>query len=192
MEIIKAFNYMKTIINNGMKRKSNTINVRKGLQDYLSVLTTEGAVTETDLKVLVGVVQRIDAIMKSELTADEAFVRSLCKEQNIKYTPVKQTTPAPKGNKQSSRKKSSGQTKKKRPEYHFSGIEKEDASQTIRRILKEAESEPARYSSPWSDWPIEPDGSCGRFDDARRKAAYEEWLEEHFSSDDGIPSKCRR
>lgn len=183
MQLTKALNYMKTIIDNGKKRKSSTINVRKGLKEYLSTLVGEGVISQEDCQILTGVMNRIDPIMKSEMTVDEAFVRSMCGVQDTQYAPlasekgqvVQPTIVKESGKKTSAPKKK--QTRKSKP--------KTTSSTTTTYTPVE------RHSNPWDNWPIEPDGSCGRIQEARKKAAYEEYWEHKFRGCDGIPYKCR-
>lgn len=169
MELTKALNYMKIIIDNAKKRKNSTINVRNGLKEYLAALIEEGVITETDLNILVGVIDRVDAIMKSKMSVDEAFVRSMCAAQNEKYIQVEY------------KKDTIGSTN----QVPLKNKEKDSLSKPL--STKESYS-----SNPWDSFPIEPDGSCGRFQNVRKKEAYMEWKKRLFEKEDnGVWSKCR-
>ncbi len=176
MELTKALNYMKTIIHHGMERKNSTINVRNGLKEYLGTLIKEGVISGEDAQILGGIVQRLDLIMKKEMTVDEAFVRSMCHEENTPYISdgEKKTTPA--------KKTTTRRKKTSKPKAVVSTSTEESVSKPIAE---------RRSSNPWDNFPIEPDGSCGRIQEARRKAAYEEWLDSLSSHEDEIWPKCR-
>ena len=85
MELIKAFNYMKVIINNGKKNDFSANNVKEGLEEYVYTLIKEKELTLSDSDVLFTIVENVDRIMKSKITADEIYVEALSKEANIDY-----------------------------------------------------------------------------------------------------------
>ena len=155
MKITEALNYMKTIINNGKKNNNSTRTVRKGLFDYLGTLIGEGVISDEDCHVLSGVVKQIGAIMRSEITVDEAFVKSMCNVQETPYVPL-------------------------------------NTSKSIKdeKTVSKEEGIPLVPPYPWDVSQVS-DGSCGRFQEARRHAAQEKMRERLLRGCDGIPFKCR-
>lgn len=177
MEITEALNYMKTIVDNAKKRGNSTINVRKALKEYMGALVQEKLLEVNDFNVLAGVVSRVDPIMKSQMTVDEAFVRSMCDEQQVKYhtsSLENKEEKTVKTTRKSTKRTVQEESKKSEPKK------------------KNSEPRETRRSNPWDSFPV-PEyarGSCGRAQEAAKKTAYEEWRDS-LRSDDGIWSKCR-
>ena len=193
MELTEALNYMKTIIDNGKQRKNRAITVKEGLLAYLKVLVVEDSISKQDCEVLKGIVRHTDDIMDSIMTVDEAFVRSLCNVENVKYTSLKteEGQVVQQESKKNNPKISSTNVIDNSKKYTFSHLEDQDH---FKKIIEELESKPQEErveSKPWDTFPYKPDGRCGRFEEASRKAAYEEWYERTHPSNDGINPKCR-
>ena len=178
MEITEALNYMKTIIDNAKERGNSTINVRKALKEYMGALVQEKLLEVNDFNVLAGVVSRVDPIMKSKMTVDEAFVRSMCDEQQVKY------------HTSSLENKEEKLVKPVRKSTKYT-VQEESKKPEPKKKNREPREE-TRRSDPWDSFPV-PEyarGSCGRAQEAAKKTAYEEWRDS-LRSDDGIWSKCR-
>ncbi len=77
MKVTEAFEFMKTIINNGKSKKFSVNKIRKTIDDYLNILMIQRCISKTGFILLSKVVSRLDDIVKNKVTADEVFISSL-------------------------------------------------------------------------------------------------------------------
>jgi len=148
MKLIKAFNYMKKIINNGKENDLSVDNVRKGVIEYIDTLVQEKEISFDDRKILIQVSKKLKKIMESKVTADEVFVEAISIKDNIDYIgcSIKKV--------EKIRKCFNEEPKK---QIKQSKVQSDISTDT---------------GNPWDYLPVEP-GTCGRTWDAQRRAQWE-------------------
>ena len=90
MKLGEAFNYMKKIINNGVKKGYSVDEVKNSIDSYIDILVDEGDLTIEKAEILREVSNELSSIMSNEKTADEVIIDVLeeKEEEKVRVTEV--------------------------------------------------------------------------------------------------------
>lgn len=84
MKLGEAFNYMKKIINNGVKKGYSVDEVKNSIDSYIDILVEDGDLTMEKAEILRAVSNELSSIMSNEKTADEVIIDVLDEKEDEK------------------------------------------------------------------------------------------------------------
>ncbi len=93
MKLGEAFNYMKKIINNGVKKGYSVEEVKNSIDSYIDILVDEGDITMEKAEILRDVSNELSSIMSNEKTADEVIIDVLEEKEDEKARVSKVSEP---------------------------------------------------------------------------------------------------